>query len=195
MGTPFLDGLRSPDQLLGDYLLEQAQKFGLDQTTMGALQGVLQGSARTPNTRVRLTHALYIKAGRRTIGGVHLFELSLRRTVEREWEIDANGVGLCALITPGAEECQIRMSRYDMYLDLMESALGTRELAMLTDQRVGLTFREVWRGPSGLFGGGVRAWDYVDAWYTDLGRPLDAKGDRVSNANATFEFRQKVPRQ
>lgn len=195
MGTPFLDGLRSPDQLLGDYVLEQAQKAGLGPAAIAALSGVFNGVNRAPNTRTRLTHALYIKAGRRTIGGVHLFAPTARRTVEREYEVDPNAVGLAALITPGVEECEIRVSRYDLYLDLMEQAMGTRNMVMLTDQRVGLTFREVWRGPAGLFGGGVYALDYTDCWFTDLGRQLDAKGDRVSNADATFIFRQKLARQ
>lgn len=191
MGTPIIDGLLSPGQTFEDFVLEKAQQGGWSQDALGALSGAFRSTGQVPGTRVRLSHALTLRVGSRIFGAAHTFAPSMHRTVDREPEIDANAHGLYAALVPQMMEGSIRLSRYDLYLTLMEEAVGSRELITLCDQSRGITLRETWRGPAGLFRGGVRAYEYYDCYFEDLGRQMDAKGDRVVSVDATLGFRDR----
>lgn len=201
MGTPnlnpavFIDGFKSPEQLTSEFIRDQASKGGwntdVTNAALGAVAGLFRPTGAVPDTRVRLTHALTLKIGTRVIGAVHKLAPTMRRAVDREPEVDVNGVGLYAAIIPQMMDGDVRLSRYDLYLSLLEDVVGTREIVVLTDQSVGLILRETWRGPAGVGGGGVRMYDYLDCYFTDLGRSLDASGDRVSGVDATLAFRTR----
>lgn len=200
--------------------------------------------AAVPTTVTRLSHAFTLRAGRRIIGAIHNVSFSTRRTVDTEFEVDANGYGLPVDHVPQTVETrEMRISRYDTYPAVMEEVFGSSELIVLTDQYRPLSIRETWRGPSLSFIGGAgtvagslgalggtlgisaveeyankaqadvsnavaaaasgsvgrpllgvlgaltpdtRIYEYTGCYFTDIGRQLDAKGDRVVSADATL---------
>jgi hypothetical protein len=198
-----------------------------------------------------MAHAITLRSQSRTIGAVHTFAPSLRRTVDAEYEVEANSTGMPVDLVPQlVDGREIRLSRYDLYPLIMEEVFGAFELVLLTDQTRPFTLREIWRGPginalggttgaalgniSGLgnqlglpevapFIGGiqgsisdavatatasrvgapivgvlgiltedVRAYEYRGCWFTDVGRQIDAKSDRVISVDATLVFQDRV---
>lgn len=174
-----------------------------------------------PTTRTRLSHALTIRAGGRVIGAVHLWSPSQSRTVDHEFEVEANAVGLPVDLVPGVvDRRELRITRYDLYTAVMEEVFGSFELVNLTDQFRPFSLREVWAGPgigselvgslaniagaspvlaaglsggigSFLGGGTNRQYEYAGCWFTDVGRTIDAKGDRVVSVEATIAYLRK----
>lgn len=170
-----------------------------------------------PTTRTRLSHALTIRAGGRVIGAVHQWSPSQSRTVDHEFEIEANAVGMPVDLVAGVvERREIRISRYDLYVSVIEEVFGAFEIINLADQYRPFSLREVWRGPglggevthalsnlagaapqlsaalttgaAGLVGSAGRQYEYSSCWFTDLGRTIDTKGDRVISVDATLAY-------
>ena len=66
--------------------------------------------------------------------------------------------------------------------------MGTTELVTLTDQSQGFQLREVWRSPAAVFSQGRRLYAYSPVWFENLGRKVNAEGDRVVRVNATLRW-------
>ena len=203
-----------------------------------------------PNTRTRMSHAVTIRAGGRTVGAIHILSPTTARDVDHEFEVEANASGMPVDVIPqNVTRRELRVQRYDTYPEIMEDVFGTSELIVLADQRRPFRLREVWRGPgvnllggagtavgnlSSLAGGlglsGVNAaanraqadlenavgaagssavgmpvlsalgvltadtriYEYIGCWFSDLGRQLDAKGDRVVSVDATLVWTDRI---
>lgn len=191
VSVPFLDALSSPNQALSDLVLEQAAKLGLAPEVLAGIAGAFSGTSGVPNTRVRLTHALSLRFNGRLVAACHQFDPRFRRTVDREYEIDRNATGLPAAHIGQTGEGEATLGRYDLYFALLEETLGTREIITLCDQRKGFTLRETWRGPAGILGGGVRAYEYLDCYFTDIGRTQSATDDRIVKVQASLVWRDR----
>lgn len=196
--------------------------------------------ATVPNTNVRMSHALTLRVGSRVCGAVHAYAPSSSRRLEDVFEVEVNAVGKPREIIPGPlESRELRVSRYDLYLTVMEEIFGSTELINLTDQTRPFTLREAWVGPGlagalspftpglnaggqiaaelaggplagsvpggalqgavatglGVFGAGrSRRYEYVGCWFANIGRQIDAKGERVISVDATIIYtdRQRV---
>lgn len=183
-----------------------------------------------PNTRTRLSHALTIRAAGRTIGAVHSISPSQSRTVDQEFEVEANSKGMpIDLVPQTVDKRELRVSRYDLYTSIMEEVFGNYEIINLCDQYRPFTLREVWssrlpgsnavnflnsaptligqpfgqvtnplaslpplaRSALSFAGSDRRQYEYNGCWFQDIGRQIDAKGDRVISVEATIMYFQK----
>jgi hypothetical protein len=147
-----------------------------------------QANGGLPNTTTRLSHALTLRIGPgQIVGAVFAFSPSQRRSIDEEWEVDAAASGLPSDIVPQAlTERTIRIERYDIYTRLMEEITGTKELIVLTDQSRPFILREVWRAPYGVLTGGQRVYEYLNCWFSDLGRTVRSDDNRVVSVEATI---------
>lgn len=199
-----------------------------------------------PNTRTRLSHALTIRARGRIIGAIHQWNPAQTRTIDTEYEVEPNAVGMPTELVPQiVDRREIRIARYDTYPEIMEEVFGSSELVVLSDQFRPFSVRETWIGPginplggAGSALGGIsslagslgltatqnaanaaqaslgnaigaaatskvgsaivsvlgaltadtRVYEYTGCWFSDIGRSIDAKGDRVISVDATLVF-------
>lgn len=191
MGAPFLNFLKDPRQTAGDFLDEVSAKFGKAGLDGLALRRLLTGSL--PNTRVRMTHAYTLRtANGQIIGAVQSVDERQRREVDDHYEVDPNAHGEVADMSPGVLSGRtLSIERFDLYASIMEEALGTSELVMLTDQSVGLKLRDHWSSPSGVLFGGQKQYEYLPCWFTDLGRSKKVDGDRLVRVSAELVWGRK----
>lgn len=188
MGSPFFD---VPD-IRGDAFRELnnlALRSGIDPALLG---GVARGSG-VPNTRARLSHAYTLQTGRgQVVGAVFRTENRTSRDVEFEYENDVNANGEPADIVPQIITTQsFAITRWDLYDTIMEEVFGEFEIEMLTDQTRGFKLREVWRAPNLFLNSRGRRYEYLPMWFTDLGREVNADGDRTIRVAATLSYLRK----
>lgn len=159
-----------------------AQRFGVP---VDVITGALN-SFGIPNTRVRLSHAYTLRTKRnQVIGGVYEVGVDQGRDIQLKAEVNVNAHGEFVDIVPGLMSTQtISIAIYDLYERVMEEALGTREIVVLTDQRTGLKLREVWRAPTGILGSDQRRYSYGPLFFSRLGRRVATTDDRVVRVNA-----------
>lgn len=183
--TPFL-GLPDLSNAPRDLAL-LAQRSGLPESVIA---GALRGPSAIPTTRTRLSHAYTLRTAQsQVIAAVFRCAVDQTREVELEYENDVNATGQPADIVPQIMSTQtFAITRWDLYTEIMEEALGTRELVMLTDQRRGLRLREVWRAPTSILNSAGRRYEYGPCYFTNVGREVDATNDRTVRANATLTW-------
>lgn len=173
-----------------------ANRFGLapnGSINLGTLRKAMQGGL--PKTQTRLSHSLTIRSGTtgRVVGAIKSWATQQTREVQDHFEVNPYAVGMPIDVVPQKVTSRsLRISRYDLYIRLFEEAFGTTELVVLTDQFRPLTIREVWRSPMGIFNSGIRAYDFVGCWFEDIGRTLDAAGDRAVLAEATLRWTNRI---
>lgn len=160
------------------------------------LRGVPPASRVVPNTRTRTTHGLTLRDGRtgRLFGAIHTFSPKQTRAVEEEFEINRDSRGIPVDLVPqNLTSRTLGLSRYDLYTRVMEELFGTTELHILTDQRRPFRIRETWLAPAtvAVLGAGPRIYEYIDCWFTDIGRTLSASDDRIVKVEATLMFRDR----
>lgn len=148
-----------------------------------------------PQTATRTTHALalYVTVNKRPrpIGAVQSFASTQNRTVDEEYEIEVNSVGLPRDLVPQVLGTRtLTIKRYDLYTSLMEEVFGDSEFVMLTDQATPFTLRKVWTPPS-LFSE-PSYFEYRGCYFTSLGRSLSSTDTRISGADATIVWKQRV---
>lgn len=178
--------------------------------------------AAVPNTKTRLSHAFTLRVRGRIVGAVHMVSPRQARQIDTEFEINANGNGKPVDIVPQTLETrELRVARYDLYTGVMEEMFGTAEVVVLTDQYKPFSLREVWTGPGSgselignlaqvggatpqlaaalasggaalLSAGASRQYEYTGCWFSDVGRTIDAKGDRVISVDATLVFLDRL---
>ena len=198
MGIPFI-GINqiNPTRSVKQFLAEQEAKINLPGgLSAGGLLTTLLRTDGVPNTRTRLDHAFTLRANSgRIIGAVYNIDQRQARQIDDEYEIDVNAHGEVAdMVGQHLTGRTLAVQRYDLYTDVMEEVFGSSELVMLTDQSRGFRLREAWRAPGGIFTGGQRLYEYSPVWFSDIGRALNAEGDRVVRVNATLTWgiRQRV---
>jgi len=99
-----------------------------------------------PETTVRTSHAVSIRAGGYTIGQIQTWAPSQSRGVAPLYEIDAVGVGNPLEQVPAtATNLTIQVSRYDLYRAKMEEVWGNPNAYwMLTNQHNPFDVEEKW---------------------------------------------------
>lgn len=159
--------------------------------------------ASPPNTRAQLSHAMVIRttgANAKVIGAINEWNPRINRTLTDLYEFgevsginagQATGPGQPFEIAPGnVSGMQIDVRRWDLYTEQMESAFGTPGAAMeMLGQLDAVAVREAWASnnlPTNYY----RA--YAGCWFQDVGRTLDAKGDRTVNVSATIRFTKRT---
>lgn len=157
-----------------------------DYTSQIGAQG---GAKNPPNTMVRTSHALKIKARGVTIGVIQTWAPTMSRTVTPCHEINLAGDGNPVEKVPGATTgTTIQVTRYDLYKSRMEAAFGTIDFNMISDQHDPLQLREVWRHPDVT----QECWLYVGCWFSNIGRNYSAVDNRLVLVNATLEYTRKM---
>lgn len=143
-----------------------------------------------PDTRVRLSHALTIRARGQTIGLIQNFNpANQSRPLSYVYELNTLTSGEPVERTPqNVGGLSIAVDRYDLYASKMEVAFGTADFTMLSDQTEKFQLREVWRNPDGS----TESFVYLECQFSSLGRKFSAVGDRIVMVNAVIEYLKKV---
>lgn len=141
-----------------------------------------------PQTLVRTSHSLTIRANGQTIGLINGWNPTISRTITPIYEIRTRTSGDPIEKVPGNVTGQtIAVQRYDLYIQRMESAFGTPDLMMLSTQDLPFTVVERWQFPESA-GGGIEIVRYDGCWFSNIGKNYRSDGDRIVNVNATLEY-------
>lgn len=163
-----------------------------------------------PETIVRTSHSLTIKANGFTVGLINGWNPTIGRTITPVYQIATRGSVDGGGFVPSGDPVEkvpgnvtgqtIAVQRYDLYKGRMEVAFGLQfsgvpeqDLMMLSNQLRGFTVDEVWEYPDDQ-GGGTERVAYNGCWFSNIGRNYRSDGDRIINVNATLEYtkRRKV---
>jgi len=143
-----------------------------------------------PNTTIRTSHAVSIRVGSTTIGQIQTWAPNQSRTITPGYQLastlDGIDSGEVTENVPGnITGLTIQVSRYDLFASKMEQVWGTSDsLWMLTKQSNKIEIEEKWSNPVG----GGEKFTYFDCWFSQLGRNLQAQGDRIVMVNATLAY-------
>src|SRR5690606_13235224 len=101
-----------------------------------------------PNTLVRTSHAITIRANGLTVGVVQGWNPGMNRGITAVYEINVATSGEPIEKVPGnVGGLTISVSRFDLYTRRMESAFGTPDVSMLGDHNNPFNVLELWRFP------------------------------------------------
>lgn len=146
------------------------------------------GPRNPPNTFVRTSHALSIRAKGITVGMIQSWNPTMGRNVTPCFEINLAGDGTPVEKVPGAlSSLTIQVTRYDLYKKRMEAAFGTVDFEMISNQADPIQVLELWRHPDQTMEG----WLYVGCWFSNVGRTYSATDNRVVQVSATLEYTRK----
>lgn len=141
-----------------------------------------------PETSIRTSHAIsiYPSVGNVPIGQIQTWAPNQSRTITPAYELKSDTSGNVTENVPGnVTGLTIQVSRYDLFASKMEEVWGSsKSLWMLGNQLNPLEIREKWRGPTGT----VETYLYRGCWFSQLGRNMQAQGDRIVMVNATLNY-------
>ena len=143
-----------------------------------------------PNTTIRSSHAVSIRVASTTIGQIQTWAPNQSRTVTPAYQLAStlNGIDSGEVVenVPGnITGLTIQVSRYDLFASKMEQIWGTAQaLWMLTKQVNQIEVEEKWTNPDNT----SEKYTYFDCWFSQLGRNLQAQGDRIVMVNATLNY-------
>lgn len=155
-----------------------------------------------PETLVRSSHALTIRANGISIGLINGWNPGISRTITPVYQIGTrvNGVNTGEPVEklPGNVTGQtIAVQRYDIYPEKMEEVFGVfdgggrNSLSMLSQQDRPFEVREQWTIPDDQ-GGGTEIIVYTGCWFSNIGKNYRSDGDRIVNVNATLEYVTRI---
>ena len=154
-----------------------------------------------PETLVRTSHSLTIRANGVTVGLINGWNPTISRTITPIYQIAENHRGTFSgdpvEKIPGNVTGQtIAVQRYDIYVDRMETAFGviispTGDLMMLSKQDRPFEVRESWKFPE-RDNAGTEVIVYTGCWFSNIGRNYRSDGDRIINTNATLEYTRRI---
>lgn len=145
-----------------------------------------------PNTVVRTSHAMTIRANGITVGVIQSWNPGITRTVTPIYEINVASSGEPIENVPGnVGGLTIGVNRFDTYPRRMEQAFGTPDVEMLGDHQNPFEVRESWRFPNNA----VEARNYTGCWFTNVGRSYAATDARVVNVQATIAYVRRLKMQ
>ncbi|RLI87332.1 MAG: hypothetical protein DRP01_02165 [Archaeoglobales archaeon] len=144
-----------------------------------------------PTTTIRTSHATSIRAGGTTIGQIQTWAPNQSRTITPGYELRSETSGEVTENVPGnITGLTVQVSRYDLFSSKMEEVWGTSSAFwMLSDQLNPLEIEEKWRNPDGT----VEKQLYSGCWFSQLGRNMQAQGDRIVMVNATLNYVKARP--
>jgi hypothetical protein len=143
-----------------------------------------------PQTSIRTSHAVSIRAGGVTVGQIQTWAPNQSRTVTAAYQLastlDGVDSGEVTENIPGnVTGLTIQVSRYDLFASKMEQVWGTSTaFYMLSSQYEPLEILEKWSNPDNT----SEQWNYSGCWFSQLGRNLQAQGDRIVMVNATLSY-------
>lgn len=151
-----------------------------------------------PNTTVRTSHSLTIRANNQDIGLINSWNPTQQRTITAAYQI-GTFVGNVASGEPvekvpgNVTGMTVAIQRYDIYVKKMEDAFGTADLIMLSNQLSPFSVVERWSYPdsAGALAGSSEMIEYIGCWFSSLGRNFRSDGDRIVNVNGTLEYTRK----
>ena len=142
-----------------------------------------------PNTLVRTSHAITIRANGITVGVVQSWAPAMNRGITGVYEINAATSGEPIEKVPGnVGGLTIGVSRYDLYTRRMEQSFGTPNSAMLGDHNNPFNVVELWRFPDNT----QESWLYSGCWFSSIGRTYSATDARLVLVNGTLEYTRKL---
>jgi hypothetical protein len=144
-----------------------------------------------PQTLIRTSHAISIRANGTTIGQIQTWAPTQSRTITPAYELRSETSGEVTENVPGnITGLTIQVSRYDLFASKMETVWGTsKALWMLSSQLNPLEVEEKWRNPDST----VEKFLYEGCWFSQLGRNMQAQGDRIVLVNATLAYVRMRP--
>jgi hypothetical protein len=138
-----------------------------------------------PNTMVRTSHAVTIRANGITVGLIQSWNVGQNRGITAVYEINQETSGEPLEKVPGnVGGLTIGVTRYDLYTKRMEAAFGTPDVMMLSDHNNPFQVREAWKFPDGT----VETHVYVGCWFANVGRSYSATDNRLVMANGSLEY-------
>jgi len=139
-----------------------------------------------PQTNIRTSHAISILAGGVPIGQIQTWAPNQSRTITPTYELRSETSGEVTENVPGnITGLTVQVARYDLFASKMEEVWGTaKALWMLSDQLNPLELREKWRNPDGA----TEFYHYEGCWFSQIGRNMQAQGDRIVMVNATLNY-------
>ena len=141
-----------------------------------------------PETLVRTSHSLTIRANGVSIGLINGWNPTISRTITPVYEIRTATSGDPLEKSPGNVTGQtIAIQRYDIYTERMEQAFGTPDVMMLSAQKRAFSVIEKWKYPEDS-GSGIEVVEYTGCWFSNIGKNYRSDGDRIVNVNATLEY-------
>jgi len=144
----------------------------------------------TTTKGVRTSHAIsiYPGTGGPAIGQIQTWAPSQTRTITPVWELKSETSGDVIDNIPGnVSGLTIQVSRYDLFTEKMEEVWGSASaLWMLGRQLNPLNITEKWRSPGS--GGLTESYLYTGCWFSQIGRNMQAQGDRIIMVNATLNY-------
>lgn len=184
-------GQPDPGGGAGQALLALAARSGIPAEVISA---AANGARSLPGTRARLSHAYALKtSANRTIGAVFRTDHKQIRDATFKYAIDPMNNGRPAALVPGnITDQSLQIARFDLYDEVLEETFTDFEMVMLTDQRRGFKLREIWRAPTNLFNSQGRVYEYRTVYFTDIGRRLDAEGDRTVRVDASLKYLERI---
>jgi len=141
---------------------------------------------QVPNTLIRTSHAISIMADKTVIGQIQTWAPNQSRTITPTYQLDPKSSGTVFENVPGnITGLTIQVARYDLFAKKMEEVWGTvRVLWMLSDQLNPLSITEKWT----RYDGASEAYEYEGCYFSQLGRNMQAQGDRIVMVNATLNY-------
>lgn len=159
---------------------------------MAASRYVVAGSNRAnnpPDTLTRTTHSIQIKANGETIGLIQTWSPTMSKTVTPIYELNIETSGVPFENVPGnMQNLTIQVARYDIWTKRMETAFGTPDLYMLSNQKSPFSIEERWTLPDGS----EEVWSYDGCWFESIGRSFRSDDQRIVMVNATLRYLKKV---
>lgn len=151
-----------------------------------------------PDTSTRTGYAFTLYASRQgrapvPIGTLQSVRFGQSRTVDDEYEVEANAVGLPADLVPQTlNRREITFSRFDTYRTILEEVFGSPEINTIIDQARPLVIREVWSTFPTF--SDIRAYQYFNVFMTDMSREVRVDASRIVGTDVTFKwgYRLKV---
>ncbi len=142
-----------------------------------------------PQTLIRSSHALSIKAGGHVVGMIQGWNPSQSRTITPAYEMKSDTSGKVQENVPGNESgLTIQVNRYDLFKSKMEEVWGDSSLAslrMIGNQLTPFSVTEIWKLPGNT---PDESNEYTGCWFSQLGRNMQATGDRIVQVNATLNY-------
>ena len=149
----------------------------------------------TTSEGIRTSHAISIhpSVGAAAIGQIQSWAPNQSRTITPTYELDSRTSGNVVDNVPGnVTGLTIQVSRYDLFTVKMEEVWGSSAFWMLGDQQTALEIREKWQPPGG---GPAEFYHYKGCWFSQLGRNMQAEGNRIVMVNATLNYVSVQPQQ
>lgn len=138
-----------------------------------------------PNTLVRTSHALTIRANGITVGVIQGWNPGMTRGITPIYEINQATSGQPIENAPGnVGGLTLSVSRYDLYTVRMEAAFGTPDVEMLGDQANPFSVVESWNFPDSTTESRV----YTGCWFSSLGRSYSATDARLVMVQAQISY-------